>query len=115
MLSGICLSLYASDKFGNETFSLSMIFSFVFSIPLVGIVWLVTTVAQLSGTTGFALFKTLVITAFICALAGAILFIAIFGREFKEASYAVGGSIVLSALTAVTIFRKQFKGDETTE
>jgi hypothetical protein len=112
VLSGTCLTLYDGDKFGNETFNLSMIFSFIFSIPFAGIVWLVTAAAQFSGKTGFALFKTVVIAAFICALIGAILFIAVFGRQFKEASYAVGGCIIFSAITAVTIFRNQLKGND---
>jgi hypothetical protein len=112
VLSGICLMLCESKNFGNETFGLAMLFSFVFSVPLVGVVWIVTTAAQLNGTKGFSLFKTVVITATICSIAGAVLFVMVFNREFKEASYGVGLSIILSAITAVTIFRNQFKNYE---
>lgn len=114
VLSGIFLSLNETAKFGNETFQLSMLCSFIFSVPLVGLVWIVTAIAQAGGTKGFALFKTVVITATLCAITGAVLFIAVFGRQFNEASYGVAASIIFSAITSVTIFRNHFKGDEET-
>lgn len=114
VLSGICLSIMASEEFGKETFGFSLLFSFLFSIPFVGFVWFVTTVAQLAGSKGFVLFKTAVLTAGCCAVAGAVFFINAFSKDFKEASYAVGVSIIIAAITAVTIFRKQIKGHEAT-
>ena len=114
VISGICLSVMSSEEFGNETFSLSMVFSFLFSVPLVSIVWVVTTVAQLAGSKGLSLFKVVVLAAVCSALTGAGFFITAFNKDFKEASYAVGASIVFSAITAVTSFRNQFKKYDTT-
>jgi hypothetical protein len=112
VLSGICLFIINNDDFGNEVIGLAILFSFVFSLPLVGIVWLVTTVAQITGTKGFALFKTAAITTSICAIAGAVFFAAAFSHDFKEAAYAVGACIIFSAILSVTIFRKQLKGHD---
>ena len=114
IISGICLSFMSNEEYGRETFGFSMLFSFLFSIPLVSIVWVVTTVAQLAGSRGFVLFKIVVLTAVCSALSGAVFFINAFNKDFKEASYAVGASIVFSAVTAVTIFRNQFKKNDTT-
>lgn len=114
VISGICLSTAEPGAYGNETFGLSMIFSFIFSIPLVSVVWFVTFIAQLAGVGGFPLFRVVVIASIICAAGGTIFFIAAFEREFKEASYAAGAGIVVSAVTAVTIFRHTIKKHEIT-
>lgn len=113
LLSGICLSLLDNSKYGTETFSLSMIFSFVFSVPLVGLVWLVNTIAQISGKTGAALFQLVLRTAIFCSLAGAIFFINAFSRSFNESRYAAGAGIVIAAVSAVLLFRPAIKGTGT--
>ncbi len=113
LIAGISLSMGAPDEYGAGTFGLAMIFSFIFSIPLVSVVWFVTFIAQLAGASGFPLFRVVVITSLICAIAGAVFFIASFQRDFKEASYAAGFGIIVSAITAVTVFRHSIKKYET--
>ena len=113
LLSGICIMLFNEEMGGGaETLPLSLLFSFLFSIPLVGIVWLVTTIAQVCGRKGHSLFQTILGATLICAFAGAIFFILTLGNEFNEAKYAVGFCVIFSALTAVLFFRNQFKTDE---
>lgn len=109
LLSGICLSVFDNKEYGNGTLGLSLIFSFVFSIPFVGVVWLVTAIAQLSGKNGDSLFQMVLGTAFICALAGALFFISAFDRDFSSGRYAVAAAIIISAVSAVLLFRSPLK------
>lgn len=113
ILSGSCIIILGSEKFfgGDSTFGLAMICSFIFSVPLVGLVWLVTCIAIASGKKGFALFQIILATALILGIAGALFFINGLGNDFKESRYAVGGCIIFSALSAVLFFRNQLKRD----
>jgi hypothetical protein len=113
LLSGISLLLAGSINEPGLIW-LCIIFSFIFSTPLVAGVWLIATIAYAAGKTGFALFKITVIATLVFAIIGAIFFIAVFKNEFKSGSYAVGASVIFAALTAVTVFHKQIKGHETT-
>jgi cation transport ATPase len=112
LLSGICLSVLDNKEYGNETLRLSVICSFIFSIPFVGVVWLVTTIAQVSGKKGAALFQLVLRTTFFCAVAGALFFIGIFSRDFGNGRFAVGASIIIAAVSAVLLFRLSIKGKE---
>jgi hypothetical protein len=112
LLSGICLSVLDNKEYGNATLGLSMVFSFIFSIPFVGLVWLVTTIAQVSGKKGAALFQLVLGTTFFCAVTGAVLFIGIFTRDFGDGRFAVGASIIIAAVSAVLLFRSPIKGKE---
>ena len=111
LLSGICIMFFDSGM-GASAIPLALLFSFLFSVPLVGIVWLVATIAQASGSKGHSLFQTILGATLICAFIGAILFIITLGNEFKQARYAVGLCVIFSALTAVLFFRNQLKTDE---
>lgn len=112
-LSGISISIFDSEKFidSPEIILLSCVLSFVFSVPLVGLVWLVTVIAQLGGKSGHSLFQVVLATAFFCGLTGALIFIIAFGNEFKEARFAAGACVIISAMSSVLIFRKQLKTD----
>ncbi len=109
LLNGACLTMFDDKTYGNETLGLSMLFSFIFSIPFVGAVWLVTTIAQLAGKSGVALFQLVLGTALFCAIAGAIFFISAFGSDFGNGKYAAGLAIIISAVSAVMIFRSPLK------
>ena len=112
LLSGICIAVFSSSKDGIGTVGLAMIMSFIFSAPLVGVVWLVTTIAQANGSKGHSLFQTILGTALVCSAIGAVFFICTIGTEFKEARFAVGLCIIIAALSAVLFFRNQLKGYE---
>ena len=112
LLSGICLTVFDNAEYGNETMGLSLLFSFIFSIPFVGLVWLVTTIAQVSGKEGSALFQLVLGTTIICAVAGALFFIGVFSRDFSDGRYAVGASIIIAAVGAVMLFRSPIKGSQ---
>lgn len=110
MLSGLSIALLEAGSNANPgTVALSVIFSFVFSVPVVGFVWVVTVIAQSADKTGNELFQLVLRTAFFTACVAAIVFINTLGREFLEARYAVGCSIVVSALAAILLFRNQIK------
>ncbi len=110
-LSGIYLAIRESQnsQYGQGIFGLTVFFSFLFSIPLVGLVWFVATVAQLAGTASHKFYQIVLGTALIAAITGAIFFVSAFKSEFKNGTYAVAACIVLSALIAVLLFHKKFK------
>jgi hypothetical protein len=113
LLSGIsilCLDATAYASIG--TVALSVVFSFLFSAPVVGLVWFISLLAQVTDKKGNGLFQFVLSTAFIIAIAAAIIFVYTVGTEFMNARFVVGLSIIVSALTAVLIFRKQIKTNE---
>jgi MFS family permease len=114
LLSGISIAVLDDvfNKAGVSTLLLSVVFSFVFSAPVVGLVWFIVLMAQVADKQGDDLFRFALRTAFICAIAAALVFIFTLGTEFKQAGYAVALSIIISALTAVLFFRKQIKTNE---
>lgn len=111
LLSGISIAFIDSSSFNEamQNLAFSIFFSFVFSVPLVGFVWLVTAIAQLAGKKGDPLFQLILSTALFCALAAAVVFINTIGTEFKQVRYIVGLCIIISALGAILIFRMQLK------
>jgi hypothetical protein len=113
LLSGLSIMLLDASSYANPgTLALSVIFSFVFSVPVVGLVWFVTLMAQVVNKNGNDLFYFALGTAFICACVAALVFINTFGSEFMKARYAAALCIVISALAAVLMFRKQIKTNE---
>lgn len=109
LLSGIYLGVFDNSQYGNGTLGLSVFFSFVFSIPFVGAVWMVTTIAHLAGKKGYALFQVALGATVICAFAGALFFISAFNRDFNNSRYAVAAAILISAVSAVLLFRSPLK------
>lgn len=114
LLSGICIAISDKTTFSGipGTIILACIFSFLFSIPFVGFVWLVTVIAQAYQQKGHSLFQIILVSTFLCAAIGAIAFINVFGNEFKQAKFAAGFCIVFSAVSSVLIFRVQLKNNE---
>jgi hypothetical protein len=114
LLSGICITINSPNFYtaGAGTVVLALLFSFICSAPLVGMVWLITTIAQCNGRKGQALFQLILGTALVGAITGAVFFITTFGKEFKEVRYIVALCIIASALGAVLLFRNQLKIDE---
>jgi predicted membrane-bound spermidine synthase len=51
-------------------------------------------------------------TAFFCAIAAALIFIYTLGMEFMKARFVAALCIIISALIAVLMFRKQIKTNE---
>jgi hypothetical protein len=109
VFSASFIALLNGDEFFGGAFTVALFGSFIFSFPLVGAVWFVTTVAQTIGLNGFSLFKTVVLASLIFATIGVIILIVSFGNELKNATYPIAISILVSAITAVTIFRSHFK------
>ncbi len=114
LLGGICITGIGGNYFVNVpgTILLACIFSFLFSIPFVGFVWLVTVIAQVYQQKGHSLFQIILVTTFFCGAIGAIAFINVFGNEFKQAKFAAGLCIIFSAVASVLIFRTQLKNNE---
>jgi hypothetical protein len=114
VLSGISILVLDSGAMSNGAgaLGLSLIFSFVFSVPMVGLVWFITLMAQAADKKGNNLLQFTLGTAFFCAAAGALFFIYTLGAEFKNARFAVALCIIISALASVLFFRKQIKTNE---
>ncbi len=114
LLSGISILLMDSywAHEGPGSLGLSIVFSFVFSVPLVGLVWFITLMAQATDKKGNDLFQFVLGTALFCSTAGGLLFIYTLGTEFKTARFFIALSIIISALTSVLFFRKQIKTNE---
>jgi hypothetical protein len=114
LLSSIAIGVLDSGQEGLESGSISLtfLFSFILSIPFVGLVWLVTLIAQSHGSKGHALFQTILTTTFICAILAAVFFINTMGNDFDNGKFVVGLAIIFSAVSPVLIFRNHFKTDE---
>ncbi|MGF2413673.1 hypothetical protein [Ferruginibacter sp.] len=112
LISGIAITILDSKHLGADGMSLSFILSFILSIPFVGLVWLVTIIAQAHGSKGHAFFQTILTTTFICAILAAVFFVNTIGNDFTNAKFIVGLGIIISAVSAVLFFRNQFKADE---
>jgi len=114
VLSGISILVLDSGGMNNGagTLGLSVIFSFVFSVPMVGLVWFIALMGQVTDKKGNDLLQFVLRTALFCSAAGALLFMFTIGTEFKNARVVVGLCIIVSALTSVLLFRKQIKTNE---
>lgn len=114
VLSGISILALDSGLMqeGPAPVALSIIFSFVFSVPMVGLVWFITLMAQVADKKGNELLQFVLRTALFFSAAGGLVFIYTLGTEFKNARFLVALSIIISALTAVLFFRKQIKTNE---
>ena len=111
LISGISIAMLDSgstnDAMGNLV--ASFVFSFAFSVPFVGLVWLVTIMAQVAEKKGDSLLQLVLRTALFCSMGGAFIFIYVFKREFATARFIAGPGIIISALAAILMFRKQIK------
>jgi len=113
LLSGISIAVLDSDS-GNEAMgnlAMSVFFSFVFSAPLAVFVWFVTLLAQLADKKGQELFLLVLRTVLICSSLVALLFFHTLGTEFKNSRWLAGIAIVISAMSAVLLFRKPIKAN----
>lgn len=114
ILSGIAIIAFGSRFMhaGIGELFLSVVLSFVFSAPVVGLVWFIVLMAQAADKKGNDLFQFTLGTAFICAIAAGLIFIFTLGTELKQARFVVVLCIIISALAAVLFFRKQIKTNE---
>ncbi|GAB2835830.1 hypothetical protein [Ferruginibacter profundus] len=114
LLSGICISVIDQGTFFQAPgiMILSCVMSFLFSVPLVGLVWIVTVIAQATGKSGHSLFQVVLAAAFICGMIGALFFINSLGNEFKTARFVAAFCIIVSAMCGVLVFRNQLKTEE---
>ena len=114
LLCGISLAVLENSfiNSNSQTLAYSMFFSFVFSAPVVGLVWFIAIMAQLAEKKGDELFQFILGSALLCAVTGALIFIFTVGREFMNARYVTGLCIIISALSSVLFFRKQIKTNE---
>lgn len=114
VLSGISILVLDSGSMsnGSGTFGLSVIFSFVFSVPMVGLVWFITLMGQAADKKGNELLQLVLSTALFCSIGGGLIFIYTIGTEFKDARFIVALCIIVSALASVLLFRKQIKTNE---
>lgn len=114
LLSGISIAVLDGVWVheGASAFGLSVVFSFLFSVPMVGLVWFITLMAQATGKKGNDLLQLALGTALFCSVGGAFIFFYTFGTEFKNARFLVGLCIIVSALSSVLLFRKQIKTNE---
>jgi predicted membrane-bound spermidine synthase len=114
LLSGIAIIAFRSGfmNAGVGELLLCVVLSFVFSAPVVGIVWFIVIMAQAADKQGDDLFQFALGTAFMGAVAAGLIFIFTLGTELKEARVGIALSIIISALAAVLFFRKQIKTNE---
>lgn len=114
VLSGISILVLDSGGMNNGagTLGLSVIFSFVFSVPVVGLVWFIALMGQAADKKGNDLLQLVLRTALFCSAGAGLGFIYTIGTEFKDARVVAGLCIIVSALTSVLLFRKQIKTNE---
>jgi len=109
-LCGICLLL--EDRKMDDLFTVAILFSFVFSLPFVALVGLITFIANVTGKNGFKLFQVTLASTFICASIAAIFFLIIFRREFGNMTYPMSMSIIVAGMAGVFSFRNKIKFNE---
>lgn len=113
LLSGISIILLDATAYDDMgTVALSCVFSFLFSAPLVGLVWFISVIAQATDKKGNELFQFVLSIALVIAVTAALIFVYTVGTEFMKARFVVALIIIVSALTSVLIFRKQIKTNE---
>jgi len=114
LLSGISIAILDSGS-GSEAmqnFGLSVLLSFVLGAPATALLWFITIVARLAEKTGDELFQFVLGAALICSLIAALGFVFTLGMMFNNAKYIAAPGIVVSAMAAVLLFRKQIKTNE---
>lgn len=112
LLSGIVLAVFDGSSYGSNplgTLALAILFSFLLSVPMVGLVWFVGIVVKVKGKTGDDLFQFVLGTGFICGIAAAVFFVHTIGAEFKNVKYIAGLCIIISAMASLLFFRRQIK------
>lgn len=114
VISGTSIAILDSGSTNDAMSNLfaSFVFSFAFSVPFVGLVWFVTIMAQVMERKGEPLLQLVLRTALFCSIGGALIFMYAFKREFATARFIAGPGIIVSALTAVLMFRKKIKTNE---
>ncbi len=113
LLSGATIAFFerSAKSPDMEEFLFSIVFSFLFSIPFVGITWFVTIVSQLNGSTGDSLFQFVLSTTLCLSIAAALFFVFTIGTGFMNTRYFVALSIIVSAFTSVLTVRKHIKAN----
>ena len=109
LLSGTGIAVLCSSSV-NEAMG-SLFLSFVFSVPLVALVWLVTIAGQANNKKGDSLFQLVLQASLFTSVAAAIIFINTIGKEFLLARYVTGLCIITSAFISVLFFRKNIKAN----
>lgn len=111
LLSSACIFILDDATFpaSTGTVAAACLFSFACSIPLAGLVWLVTIIAMACGKYGHYLFQIILAAALLCGIIGAIFFLLTFGEEFIQSKYAVACCIIISAMSGVLFFRQPLK------
>jgi hypothetical protein len=114
LISGTAIAMLDSASYNtaSENMSLAFVCSYIISIPFVGLVWLVTVIAQAHGSKGTRLFQTILKSTLILSLSAAFFFINTLGNEFNHSKFIVGLSIVVTAVSSVLFFHQQFKSSE---
>lgn len=113
LLSGTGIAILCSSSVNEAmgSFFLSFVLSFVFSVPLVVLVWLVTIAGQVNNKKGDSLFQLVLQASLFTSVAAAIIFINTIGKEFLLARYVTGLCIITSAFISVLFFRKNIKAN----
>jgi hypothetical protein len=106
MLSILTLGLLKKDSF--EIYFV-MPASFIFSTPFVVIIWILATASCMRGNIGEKLYKSVLQFSFFAGIGAAVFFKVLFGKGIGQASIIIAIGIVLSAVSATIIFRKNLK------
>lgn len=106
-LSTLCI-LFLGDKPDSEEAPLSFIFSFIFSIPFVFVIWISGMISMSTIKTYDSVYRLLLYETFAVSLIGAFLFRNLF-KEFNGAAAGLEISVVVSAVTTIMLFRKELK------
>jgi len=107
LLSTLCIT-FLGDKSGSEEALLSFIFSFIFSIPFVFVIWISGMISMSTLKTYDKVYRLLLYETFAVSIAGAFLFRDLF-KEFNGAAIGLEVSVVVSAVTTIMLFRKELK------
>ncbi|MGC4101669.1 hypothetical protein [Ferruginibacter sp.] len=110
-ITGACIMINGGAWFADSegAIFLAIIFSFICSVPFVGLVWFITMLAQAHGREGHDLFQLVLKLTLFFGSVGAIFFFNTFGHDLKTASWAGAVSIIISSVTGVMVFRQQLK------
>jgi hypothetical protein len=107
ILSSLLLRVFAKAEV--EEMELCILFSFIFSIPFIGLAWFIGIIACVNKTNGERLYEIILMTSFFIGFWGALFFAILLGFRFEIHSVLISLSIIVSAVSSILIFRKQIK------
>lgn len=108
ILSGIFLELLGEESFRGDHFPVSIVMSFLFSIPFIFIFWIGFLICLSAGIAGRSLFMSLLNLSLILSALAGLFFVFVIGRFLGAQAWVIGVIIMFSMLATMFIHRSVY-------